>query len=1402
MPMYNYTIGDLVKLDEHITEQSVVQIDFYTEQQRNLTLLKNFVFARFAPEGMISNLDILYRLRQASLTETRENIFCIIANYGQGKSHLGLVLANYFGRDAGSEEFRVVMDKIAHYDGREDYVRNLREFREERKPYLVLRLRGDSPLPLDQQFLQAMQRALQEAGVDGELPLWYRKAAEWLQSLPQRGMEEEANEFLSEYRVDLPALIERVNQCDEDTCEKVRKLFRHITGVLPDFEGDLEPRDLLRWLVEHHSDRGQRFGGVLILFDEFSQFVERYYLQRRYAGSLQRLLEMIDTLRPRVLFLAFAQHDPSSVARNAMQHASNQQEQEALKELQRIPQGNKLQLHTRMEQVIAGYLAVDDARFADLRRQHPEVGDKLWVAGEWAKAAFGNRSLFDQWTEDQFDQIVRKGCFPLHPLTTAILCQGIATENVQVETARTVLGFVQDRVENKLSEDAVIAGGKPNWVHPIELIDYFKGMLPERKWFQYETALKRIEGEPSSEQTAVLKAILLLALTDISTRRDNFAETVSHLTGMDPANVTRTLRQLAGRFVLYEEEGRYVFPPSGGHPEELEKIKKEIWRQPISDEHVKLVNERFQVTPEVNVTWGHRDDWQARQVIWLVRDFTAEILQREAPLFRKSDKALDLKAKRGLVIRLLALNEEELGGLAERVAEILDRVFPHKNAPAILVVLPTQPMPDLPYWVYWDNYLEQEMPPEDKEKIGEQFVRQEHALTQRQIEEARQRLLKDDVSTPVGTASRLVVPRAYRSVLQNDDPQSVSEALPLLYKQVYRFAPPFFDQYSHSSSNLRLDVKTICIKLADDTVREIVATFGNRPGRDCVQKYLQQQWRILKSNYTIQPPPQGSIVKHAWDLLDQEFSSTKVAKPVRDVLLRLMDPPYGYHFHQLSLLFSAWYGYHQNQKDLEFSIEGKLDSLLSVWELPKVDRSERFIENMVSTHRVAIKRRPPSGCRKLVDTIRSRKEKKEYFSQQEAEDVVSELRLCLEYLKDDEGLRGDIRRAVQMLEEDTDAARRYDRRAEELLKMAQSETNTCSLAEAYSNPRLPDLGIVRPLPSSPSVQEIQNRLMERLRQMVEKICSEAEQLERLEDVSKYEDKLRNIKNDIVKLTNNQELEGRINQAIDYLRAKLVENALISEMQAMDPGAPLRILRRYMKRLDQIRPQCAKLPNAWKLHDIKQSQITKAIQNSENCVRQWRKILATADDRTALEPLQEEMNRCWTHYEGTDEEQQVKQLVEECKQVIALLQRVSEVANSSPHNMAEVEEAKQKLERFRGQSNHPAIHSAVGQGKRRLEEYAQNKKEEALRWLQQMQWKAHNPQGIGDLFNVGQGLLQPPAFLPEEQKLTLESLKAEVQRRIEENVVQILRSHLPQILDVQMLRQLRGEIDQRLRELGG
>jgi hypothetical protein len=1099
-----------------------------------------------------------------------------------------------------------------------------------------------------------------------------------------------------------------------------------------------------------------------------------------------------------VLLVAFAQHDPAQMARDAMGGASGPQVEEALRELQRIPERNKLRLDTRMEQVLDGYLKQENTPFPTLLQQNTDLDDQLWDAGTLTRKTFSSRySQQQEWTDEQFHEFVCKGCFPLHPFTTAILCQGIPTSTAHLDNPRTVLGFVLERVGSKLAEPAITKDGKPNWIYAIDLVDYFSDMLPEQELFQYRTALQRIEGSPSPQEMAVLKAILLLTLANIPTRREEFVQVVSHLSGLDTASVKQTLHQLAEILALYEEQGRYRFFSLGGDLRRLQQIKQEIWAKPPSEADVRRLNDLYHVSPEVPVTWGHQDDWAPEQVIWLTDQFTEQNLKREAPLFRVTDKGLNLETRHGLVIRLLARSDEELSGLRERVSEILDKAFPGEDAPAILVVLPAHAMPDLLRWVRWDNYL-RVMPAADRQQIGEELLKQEIASAQREIGHTKERLLSNQVSSSSGAGPRLVVPKAYRVAFQQTNPQTVKDALRCLYEQAYRFAPPFFTEYNHASSKLRADVRQICHKLAENRLGEIVKTFGNRPGMVCVHEYLQKRWHILDSDYRVQPPPPASKVERAWELLDKTFSSQEVATPVGEVLLQLMNPPYGYHFHQLALLFSAWYGH--NRERIELSIDGRLDNLLSVWSFPRVDRSERFIEQLVFVHRVAIKRRNVDEeierIQQLVQSVLSRTE---YFTLQEAETALSMFKEALDRSEVDAELRENIQRSVQMLEKDMGIARDYDKRAEHLLGMAQSETSLQRLTEAYARPNLPELGIV--LPVRPSQEKIQEQLMERIRQRVEVTCSEAERLNRIEDVSMYEKELRTML-PYVRLTRNQQLESRVQQAIqrvkqraEELRCEAEDAGLIGEIQAMDAQAPLATLRRHRQRLQQMQPLSSK---AREIHQSKRQEIEQAIQQFEQRLRDWRETSETAREREAMANLLEEILRHGAFYRDSPEEQQVQQVEKVCRSVLTWLEQIAGLTSSSPPNPARVSESREQLEQLRSQSEHPAVQEAVARAERWLEEYTRSEEEKALHWLQEREAEARRTQGA-DLRALFEQLQHPPAFLPTSERL--EAVKAEVQRRIEEDAVQSVCVRLREIRDPDKLRQIREEIERLLKELG-
>ena len=88
------------------------------------------------------------------------------------------------------------------------------------------------------------------------------------------------------------------------------------------------------------------------------------------------------------------------------------------------------------------------------------------------------------WTNDKFRDVVTKGCFPLHPLTTALLCHLKMQQGLD-DDARTILKFVIEQVEFKLNEPAI--GWQDQLDLPINLADYFgKRIASDQIYAAYE----------------------------------------------------------------------------------------------------------------------------------------------------------------------------------------------------------------------------------------------------------------------------------------------------------------------------------------------------------------------------------------------------------------------------------------------------------------------------------------------------------------------------------------------------------------------------------------------------------------------------------------------------------------------------------------------------------------------------------------------------------------------------------------------------------------------------------------------------------------------------------------------------------------------------------------------------
>lgn len=1377
-------IRNLVTIDEHAEFRNDVQLSDFENQETNLALLKSYLFTTTAPQGQESSIGLLRAIIESFLNPRLDNRITAIANYGHGKSHLALVLANYFGKANESSELKIILNKIDQAISDTSQRKRYHEFRENRNEFLVIRLRGDKPQSLREQFVLSLEKSLQEhaATQKVELPFWYQKAERLLQDLSAEQLKK-ANHFLESLNMDVPGLIQDVQARKETSYDLCIKVFTELHGVAPNLHGEVGQREMLNWVARNYCGDDKPLGGIFVLFDEFSLYIQRYG-QRNAVGELQDLLNGIEDQKGKSVFVAFAQHDPIIVARNSVRNASTLDSLE--KELNRIPR--KVPMYSLMESVINAYLAQPETAWRNFRMD-PQVRGPIAKASNIAMDLFSKR--YEQvlrWDPEKFDEIVTKGCFPLHPLTTALLCdlrlQGVGS----VGNPRTVLGFVFEQIQQKKDESA-IGNGNINWVLPIFLVDYFNEYLPETSIMLYENAVRNLDPEAPVEQQNLLKALLLQDIAKLSVRRDTQVLYMAEATGMKTGEADKQLRLLSGsRVIRYEQAtGLYSFYPVSIKPHRLEEIIDErLSNYKVSwDTLIKLRTSQLPAIP-VDIPWGNADDWAADEIILTQEFFTAQRLKELIADYKLTLTGDLVEGKRGCVIWLLGETDEEVNALRINASKTVDEAFSGDNPPAVIVMMPKRPCPDL-ITTYFKNLIVESFSQDDRNEVGIEIYNLEAArLKQRMVVELS--VLRGDLlnyRTVPHSNVRYVVPNAYRVGIQSLGEVSLSRVLQELYKLVYRYSPPeFFKEFAVSGrgvNNLRNATRSVAnVLLKNGMPGNREAIFAQPVSKRLCETFLLPKWQLFSPDYRIREPG-NSRIQEAWNYLEAAFPAGVKEKKVKDLLIKLMNPPFGFDYNTLTLLFTAWIGFHSH--DVQICLQNRVVSMDKLSELlTSSNSSKQFIHQISGEYHLAISRRDSGQQEREIQEIIS-KANQNSFTQNEASDATTKIE---EFCRDnpEATICGTAQQTAINLATALKQAEEYDKQAREILDSIRNERSisvVLPLHNKISNLVKPTLVRIT-LPEESAIHE---KWLNRITQMVDQDCKALENVQRIVDVGLNQQRLQELKNHLKK-ANLPALQKRVDDSLKILVEKqkeleeqAAERPLQVEIQSMDTKAGLQVLYQHRDRLKEIKSNSSTTISQ---RDARMRQIEQEISNLEDYCKKLVDAVERIDTLEMVKEWQRNLYQNFNRYASTSFEAQLHQAEKRVHQLEELFQAINAITRRTPADLYEarslvneLEELKKDYHQHLGDSQLAVIDMAKG----KVDGYIQGRVQEAKKWYENVVSKYR--QGTS-LLDIRDSIKMMPPFLMGDEKAALESLRVEVARRLEEDTVILIESKFRELGD--------------------
>lgn len=534
----------------------------------------------------------------------------LIGPYGKGKSHLLLVLLALLSKknqESDNPKLRQMLQRIVLKLEEKDTEAGAcaKTIVEEKRYYLPILISG-AQSDLRRALLLSLKEGLVREGLEDIAPNTYFEEAkkmilQWKNTYPDtyRGF----LKYLQKENKSEDAFLKELEQYNEKALNFFKKIYPLLTAGSV-FEPMVQMDEIsLFQSVNEKLCKEYGYQGIVLIFDEFSKFVEGYP-KESFASAmeqLQNLCELANNSKKQKLHVIL-------VAHKAMKEYKNS-----------LP-----------DQVINAYLGVEgrlsEVYFTTSLKnsyeliqnviiKNPEIFEEK-VAGtkqfqEIQENAYRLPYFHSMFTEEEFQTIVAKGCFPLTPVAAYLLLK-ISEKAVQNE--RTVFTFLANEepysLLHFLEQNPVFHG---NYVTAGQVYDYFSKLLKNdssnvtmhNEWLKAEYAL---QSQVSFEEQRVIKTIALIRMVGKQDEMYAKDEVIRLGAGMSEEVYEKNIEQLKQKQIILfrSKTGSYAFKNNIGVDleKEIDKIvQTKLQKINLCEELSKVSELEYEIPKRYNLTY-------------------------------------------------------------------------------------------------------------------------------------------------------------------------------------------------------------------------------------------------------------------------------------------------------------------------------------------------------------------------------------------------------------------------------------------------------------------------------------------------------------------------------------------------------------------------------------------------------------------------------------------------------------------------------------------------------------------------------------------------------------------------------------------------------------------------------
>ena len=417
-------LNQLVRINEAGIVADSVNFSLMEEQETNEKLCAGFVFNYDKDKLEESTIGVLEALRSSYDSRNHANVHLLVQQYGKGKSHFAVAIANYFSKTSDSPEVEGILQQVENAAGRTNAIAERLRLYKKRGRHLVLCLSGDRSGDIRKQFLQSLLKALEAEGISNSVAQHIcREPLNYLQGL-SADQRERANAYLEEEGSpdgDLLSITQHLQKNNPAVIPTLKRLAKHLIGFVPDWNVNIDIEEILKDLLTTLcSGENPRFQGILILFDELNFYLQNWAKDPIGSGgtALQNITNICEAHKGKIALLSFTQIDPARGV--GISVGSIDDHRRLVSRL--APKGSTYQKVASSLELVLDNLIIqekDSPEWAAFRTTWNNA-----LLGETNNAYEKRITIYKErgWTRDKLHQVLTIGCFPLHPLTAYLLC--------------------------------------------------------------------------------------------------------------------------------------------------------------------------------------------------------------------------------------------------------------------------------------------------------------------------------------------------------------------------------------------------------------------------------------------------------------------------------------------------------------------------------------------------------------------------------------------------------------------------------------------------------------------------------------------------------------------------------------------------------------------------------------------------------------------------------------------------------------------------------------------------------------------------------------------------------------------------------------------------------------------